>query len=94
MKQSVGFRLDRLIIEKHLSSKLDTHIFRYAVILGDNIKLGYKYIEISNGYNLDKIKKRTPIQFNDNTIRLLVVAHLMKWHGIDRIILGLADYYV
>lgn len=51
-----------------------------------------KCVKISNGIDLDKIKM---VKGNntDDVIKLVGVANISKWHGYDRVIKGLADYY-
>lgn len=48
-------------------------------------------INISNGYipELTRIKKKTPLK---DTINLIAVAYIQKWHGFDRIIKGMHNY--
>lgn len=93
MKETAGLRFDRIVREKYYAKRIDKYIYRYAVILGDNVNLSPKYIEISNGYNVNGINRRIPLQRASNSVELLVVAHLMDWHGIDRLIISLSEYY-
>lgn len=55
---------------------------------------GQKTICISNGVDFDTIpiKKRYRSKF-DSVVHLLVVAELHYWHGVDRAISGMAEYY-
>lgn len=48
-------------------------------------------INISNGYipEFIKIKQKTPLE---DTINLIAVAYIQKWHGFDRIIKGMHNY--
>lgn len=54
---------------------------------------GVPTIKITNGVDVDS----TPIQTKNNKkskeIRLVAVASVAKWHGYDRVIKGLAEYY-
>lgn len=46
-----------------------------------------------NGMNFSNIKKREVNQNNSKSINLISVTSFADWHGIDRIIKGLGDYY-
>jgi len=51
-----------------------------------------KFIKISNGISAKNIKLKRNKK-NDNTINFVSVAFTAKWHGYDRIIKGLYEYY-
>ncbi len=53
--------------------------------------LGIPTVKISNGIDLSKIKEREP-QAHDE-FNMVGVAHIGFWHGYDRIINGIGDYY-
>ena len=59
-------------------------------------KLGWRktpFITIPNGIAVDSIHLRSPPVFNpDQKIVIICVANFSPWHGIDRVILGLARY--
>ncbi|AEX85651.1 glycosyltransferase [Marinitoga piezophila KA3] len=55
--------------------------------------LGIKTIKIVNGIDVDKIPVRSPLPKNKNRIDLIGVANVSKWHGYDRLIKGLEEYY-
>lgn len=50
-------------------------------------------INISNGVDTQKVRIRVPKTTNSNTVNLLAVAKFGFWHGYDRMIMGLANYY-
>ena len=54
---------------------------------------GVKTINISNGIDFDCIKQKSNKKELSNMIRLLGVAEIHYWHGYDRLIKGLAEYY-
>ena len=56
---------------------------------GDLKKLS---ITIGNGIEVNKIKLRKPPGFIDQELQLLCVASFNRWHGIDRLLNGLALY--
>lgn len=54
---------------------------------------GVKAINISNGIDFERIKLKSAKSQSPNRINLLGVAEIHYWHGFDRLIKGLADYY-
>lgn len=54
---------------------------------------GIPVTEITNGVDIDIIKQRKPKSYNPNEIVILGVAGMQIWHGFDRIIEGLSQYY-
>lgn len=54
---------------------------------------GAPTIPISNGIDFDKIPVKKARQRPANELNLIGVAELHFWHGFDRLIRGLADYY-
>jgi glycosyltransferase involved in cell wall biosynthesis len=50
------------------------------------------HITIGNGIDTKRIKLRKPPRSPCSKLQLLCVASFSRWHGIDRIINGLADY--
>lgn len=81
--------LYRLFIKKYLAS------FDYIVQIGgnkDNFLDPNKILIISNGIDMDlyPLKKN---YFNNQEFHLIGVANVHYWHGYDRVVKGLADYY-
>ena len=50
-------------------------------------------IRISNGIDFAHIPLKTNVNDTSNTVHLLGVADIHFWHGFDRVVAGLADYY-
>ena len=59
-------------------------------------KIGNKnksFITIANGIEVDSIHLRSPpTSINDNNFAMICVANVSPWHGLDRLILGIAQY--
>jgi glycosyltransferase involved in cell wall biosynthesis len=53
---------------------------------------GKKHITIGNGFDVDSVCPRKPPQFNRQELSLISVSQVNRWHGIDRIIHGIAAY--
>ena len=63
-----------------------------APLYGDAI-MGVPCIEIRNGIDVDEIPAKKIQVGDDNKIHLLAVAMMAPWHGYDRMIKGLHNYY-
>lgn len=79
--------------DKHNRKKLKGLVDRIALISGEDISsvFGIKTLKLYNGVDLDNIKTKLPI--NDDVIDLCAVAMFAKWHGYDRVIKGMGEYY-
>lgn len=64
-------------------------IFTYSE---DDSIFGVPTIKGKNGTDFDEIHLRK-VKEKNNTIDLIAVAGLAKWHGYDRLIKGLGEYY-
>jgi len=51
------------------------------------------HITIGNGITVAAIKIRNPPNFLGNRLDLLCVAHVMPWHGFDRVIESMASFH-
>ena len=54
---------------------------------------GQKTIRISNGIDFDSVKLKTTVNDTSKEINLIGVAEIHEWHGYDRLVKGLAEYY-
>lgn len=52
---------------------------------------GIKTVKISNAVNFTELKMKMPSNTND--IHMIAVANFDFWHGYDRLIMGLKNYY-
>ncbi len=50
------------------------------------------FVIIPNGIIVSSVRVRTPAPDSDHKISLLCVANFSPWHGIDRLIRGMANY--
>lgn len=79
-------------IENKCRLKFHTFISKIITFSDDSRIFNIPTIRISNAVDLSTIECKT-IKQKDNVIRLLAVANLSFWHGYDRLIKGIADYY-
>ena len=81
-------------IEKKYRLFLKNYIDRIITFSNDNEIFGVKTIKISNGIDIDRIslvnRKNKKLE---NEINFLGVAQLAFWHGFDRFILSMSEYY-
>lgn len=54
---------------------------------------GIPATEITNGVDIDMIKQKEPKKYNPQSIMILGVAGMQIWHGFDRLIEGMNQYY-
>jgi glycosyltransferase involved in cell wall biosynthesis len=79
-------------VEKIYRKKFKKYVNRILTLSDDNDIFGVPAIQINNGidiHSINLIQKRKP----DNAIHMAGVANLSFWHGYDRIIEGLYQYY-
>ena len=79
-------------LDGFVQNRLKKYIYRIATTSLDKEIYGVKCINFNNGVNMNEveiIKK----DFHQNQINFIGVANVNKWHGYDRLILGLDEYY-
>lgn len=54
---------------------------------------GQRTIRISNGIDFNSVKLKTIINDTSKELNLIGVAEIHKWHGFDRLVTGLTNYY-
>ena len=84
-KQIFQDKLFRRILSKHLDA---------IVTFSDYTEIfGQKTIRISNGIDFNSVKMKSSDNDTSQGINLIGVAEIHEWHGFDRIVKGLAEYY-
>ncbi len=82
-----------LTIDHIFRKQLKKYISRFVIVNHHNGDVwGVKVINLVNGVNVHEIKPKIP-RIYDGTIRICCVAKFSPWHGYERIIRGLSDYY-
>ncbi len=81
-----------LVKNRFNRKKLYKYIDRIVTFSLDDTIFGIKTIKITNGIDIDSVPIVSHTS-NDNSIRLISVANMAFWHGLDRLILGIASYY-
>lgn len=87
-KERMCLRIDQLFRHR---------LYRYMdalVTFSDEEKIfGQRTIRISNGVDLESIPLHRQIAISYKTLNLIGVAEVHLWHGFDRVIAGLGEYY-
>lgn len=87
-KEKVALYIDKLF--RHTFCKHIDAIITYS----DDINIfGRPTIRLSNGINFDNIPLRSNTNYLNHELHLIGVAEIHFWHGFDRIIKGLGQYY-
>lgn len=83
-----------LFVDKCLRRLMAHYVNKIVTFSDDNFIFGRPTIRISNGIDFDAIllKKRLP-NLPANELNLIAIATIHPWHGFDRAIHGLANYY-
>ena len=86
LKYKIPLYIDKLF-RKALAKKME------AIVTFSNEEtiFGKHTICISNGIDLDSIPIHNPKKQND--IHLIAVAEIHYWHGFDRLVAGMGEYY-
>lgn len=79
------------IKDKFYRNILYKYVDRIVTFSKDEKIFGIPTINISNGVEISKIRVRKPV--NSKGINIIAVASFDYWHGYDRFIKGLGEYY-
>lgn len=84
-----------LVIDKLYRKKLAKQMTAIVTFSDKEMIFGQRTIRISNGIDFSSLplKKRQKYKTSDSAIHLIGVAEVHYWHGYDRLIHGLGEYY-
>ncbi len=77
-----------LLARKHMKECVD----RIANLTDEKLIYGVRTLQIINGFDFDKFHLHQ-VNRNDDELRLCCIARFMPWHGYERLLEGLANYY-
>lgn len=80
---------------RYLDKMIENIVDKITIVLGSNVNLDEKkYLAFMNGIDISSLvcKKKTKSDI-DTCLNLLGAAQLAFWHGYDRVIEGLNNYY-
>lgn len=86
--------IDRVFIaiDKLHRNSMKKFVGRIATFTKDNEIFGIPTIQIINGLDFKQIPV-SDFSHNKNSINIIAVASIAKWHGYDRVIEGMGRYY-
>lgn len=83
--------LVKALIERYCRNKWSGKVYRIVTFSVDEAIYGIPTVRLSNAPARDlPIKKLRPV---DDELKMIAVANLAFWHGYDRLIKGIANYY-
>lgn len=88
------YRRLRLWEERHYREKFSNCVDTIATFTDDPSIFGVKTLKISNAVDASAIKLRKETRSPENDVALIGVANLAFWHGYDRLLYGLKNYYI
>ena len=80
------------IIDKYVSRNMYKYTYKIATTNSLDKIYNIDTVQIRNGVDTDSINITSSIKNND-VINLVGIANLAKWHGYDRVINGMSNYY-
>jgi len=83
----------RGFVNRLYRKELKRYIYRIVTFTDCPTIHGIKTINISNGIDFDSIKLKTIVNNTSSRFTLIGVADIHYWHGFDRVIEGLYEYY-
>ncbi len=86
------FRM-RLYTDRLFRRRMAREVYRIATFSDHAEIFGTRTINISNGIDFAQIPLKSAAAPHPGELRLLAVAQIHYWHGFDRLIRGLNEYY-
>ncbi|MDD2425864.1 MAG: glycosyltransferase [Bacteroidales bacterium] len=92
LQQGLKFKAE-LFIDKLFRRKLARYVNRIITFSDYGEIFGVKTLKISNGIDFESIKVKEAFNKEYNTLNLIGVADIHYWHGFDRMVAGMVNYY-
>lgn len=83
----------QLVQDKLFRKRLAKQLDAIVTFTEENCIFGQRTIKISNGIDFNHVKMKKNSQHPNDEFHLIGVAEIHRWHGFDRVIKGLAEYY-
>ena len=80
-------------IDTHYRNKLHRFVDRVVTFSADEKIFGIPTIRIVNGVDCTSIPPCAKKHFDKKEIHIIAVANFAPWHGFDRFLYGMAEYY-
>lgn len=92
-KEYDSFNFYHLLIKDKIFRRfLKKYVYKIVTFSSDKLIYEIPTININNGIDLEKINVKQYINF-DNELNVICVANVSFWHGYDRFIQGMSNYY-
>ncbi len=88
-----SFQKILLFIDKCFRKQLAKHLDQIVTFSNYKTIFGINTLQISNGIDFNAIPLKRQINDTSNQIHLIGVAEIHFWHGYDRVLKGLVEYY-
>lgn len=82
-----------LLLDKLYRNRMKPYVYRIATYSRDKEIYGIPAFQVVNGVDFSKISPCVHSQETDGSIRMIAVAELAPWHGYDRLLRGMGEYY-
>lgn len=82
-----------ILFDKIFRNKLAYYLDAIVTFSDYDKIFGQKTIRISNGIDFNSVRLKTSINDTSRELNLIGVAEIHKWHGFDRLVIGLSNYY-
>ena len=92
-KEFKGFRNIGLLLDWWYRRFLKKYVYRIVLIGHQDELWGIETIKITNGIEVKKIEVFES-ERKEGVVKLLAVGNWQNWHGLDRILCGLGQYYL
>lgn len=83
----------QLIQDKFFRGKFAKQLDAIITFSEEDFIFGQKTIKISNGIDFNSIRLKKDSRHPANELHLIGVAEIHRWHGFDRVIRGMVEYY-
>lgn len=83
----------QLIQDRLFRNQFAKHLDGIVTFTEEDFIFGQKTIKISNGIDFSSVRLKKTSNHADNEMHLIGVAEIHRWHGFDRVIRGMANYY-
>ena len=83
----------QIVLDRLFRRRLARHLDAIVTFSDYESIFGQRTIRISNGIDFDSIRMKQTVNDTSGELNLIGVAEIHRWHGFDRIVEGLAQYY-
>lgn len=83
----------QLIQDKLFRNQFAKQLDGIVTFSEEDFIFGQKTIKISNGIDFESVRIKKESDHPKNELHLIGVAEIHRWHGFDRVIKGMANYY-